>query len=76
MIDKDERIKQLTEEILKYEPKIHKYAAETIAKAWIENPEQMQKIMKEDIKLEKQGKRPEPRSFKPVYEDAIKVNAE
>ncbi len=72
MLSKEDRINELTEQILKHTPRLHKFFAAQLATAWIENPEEMTRIMKEDMKLEKAGKKPPPRSFLPVY-DAIKV---
>jgi hypothetical protein len=76
MQSKEERIQKLVSDILKYEPRLHKFAAQKIAEAWIEDPDKMNKLMKEEQKLEKQGIKKERRPFLPVYEDALVSSSE
>lgn len=66
---------ELKEQLMKQNPSLLPFLAEMLAKAWIDNPDMMRDIMKEDIKNEKKGRKKEKEDIPLVY-NTVTVNEE
>lgn len=67
------KVDDLKDQLIKENPGLLPFLAELLAKTWVENPDMMKEIMKEDIKNERKGRKKEKTEIPLVY-NTIVVN--
>jgi hypothetical protein len=67
------KVDDLKDQLMKENPSLLPFLAEMLAKTWIQNPDMLKEIMKEDIKNERKGRKKEKPEIPLVY-NTIVVN--
>ena len=67
------KVEELKAQLIAENPNLLPFLAELLAKTWLENPDLLRDVMKEDIKNEKKGRKKQKEEIPLVY-NTITVN--